>query len=284
MDKISEIFNSIKDRLSNPLIFSFLVSWLVYNWKIPVALIWFDEKQISANGCKSIFEFIENELSKGYFWIPCLFAFGYTFLFPIVKNLISATQTWMKKWGENLNLQISKGGKVGIEKYLKLRNEYVEKIDELDKIISKESETREYNKLLFAEKADLDAKNFQLQQQVELLNNEIESISDLKFLQGQWKFTITDNMSRSTSQDIKILGNKLFRIISNNIESSPTFLIDNFFYDKKYKKIIFIKKGGEEKKLVNIITYSNEAILEGRENNYFVKYERLPSIHSISAS
>lgn len=47
MDKISEILNSVKERVSNPLIFSFLASWLVYNWKIPVALIWFDEKQIT---------------------------------------------------------------------------------------------------------------------------------------------------------------------------------------------------------------------------------------------
>ena len=107
MDKISEILNSVKERVSNPLIFSFLISWLVYNWKIPVALIWFDKEQISANGSKSIFDFIEDEWKKnGYFWIPLFIALGYTFIFPIIKNLISATQTWMSKWGENLNLRL----------------------------------------------------------------------------------------------------------------------------------------------------------------------------------
>lgn len=279
MDKISEIFNSIKDRLSNPLIFSFLISWLVYNWKIPVALIWFDEKQISANGCKSIFEFIENELSNGYFWWPFSIAVGYTFLFPIIKNLISATQTWMTKWGGILNLYISKNGKVGIEKYLILRNEYSKKIEDLENIISKESEMREFNKTLFSDKADLEANNYQLQQKIELLDKEIESISDLGFLQGQWKFTMTDSMQRRTSQDIKIIDNKWFRIISGNIESSPVFTIDNFFYDKKYNKLIFIKYGSVDKQSINILSSNSGKILEGKENNVFVKYERLPNIN-----
>lgn len=279
MDKISEVFNSIKDRLSNPLIFSFLISWLVYNWKIPVALIWFDEKQIGASGCKSIFEFIENELSNGYFWLPFLIALGYTFLFPAFKNLISATQTWMKKWGEDWNLNISKKGKIGIEKYLNLRNEYSEKTEELEKIISKESEIREYNKVLFSDKAELDAKNYQLQQKIELLEKDIDSISDLRFLQGQWKFTAINNMGKDSIVNIKIIDNSCYKIINGNIESSPMFTINNFFYNRKHNNLIFIKHDMLSSSKICILSTNDKNRLEGKENNSFVKYERLPNIN-----
>ena len=288
MDKISEILNSVKERVSNPLIFSFLISWLVYNWKIPVALIWFDKEQISANGSKSIFDFIEDEWKKnGYFWIPLFIALGYTFIFPIIKNLISATQTWMSKWGENLNLRLSKDGRIGIEKYLKLRNEYSEKIEELESIIAKEGELREYNKSLFIEKTTLDANSYELQKKIEEIESELNNISNSSFLNGQWRYIHNDVVGNKIIENIKIIDGKWYMILNGNIDSSPKYYIEEFFFNKKLKKIIFLKfeyYGNNNNAIIrtNVLNYNiHQNSLEGNEDDMKVKYEKLPDINNI---
>jgi hypothetical protein len=90
-NKLKDVFSNVKDRLSNPLIFSFIISWLIYNWEITVALLWYDKFQIQAEGCKSIFEFIQNKLDNK-FWstiLPLIVALIYTLGFPYLKGLIN---------------------------------------------------------------------------------------------------------------------------------------------------------------------------------------------------
>ena len=90
MEKISEVWGNIKDRLTNPLLFSFFCSWLIFNWEIPVSLIWYDSEQIKVSGHNSIFQFIHCKLNKEHsFLYPILFAIFYTLLIPIIRNGIS---------------------------------------------------------------------------------------------------------------------------------------------------------------------------------------------------
>ena len=89
-EKVKDVYENIKDRLSNPLIFSFIVSWLVYNWEITVALLWYDKSQFHAEGCKSIFEFIQDKLNAKWLStaLPVGLAFLYTFGMPYFKELV----------------------------------------------------------------------------------------------------------------------------------------------------------------------------------------------------
>jgi hypothetical protein len=267
------------------LIFSFLVSWLIYNWKIPVALIWFDEKQISANGCNSIFEFIEDEWTRnGYFWYPFGVALLYTFGFPIVKNLISAAQTWALKWGENWNLNISRQSKVSIDKYLSLRNEYSSKIDELEKIISKENEMREYNLKLFTEKGELEAKNYQLQEYIETLEHDKNQISNVRFLNGQWTYKYVNERSEMIENQIYINEGKLFYLNNEGDRLDKGIFITSFYINETSGALIFIKKNFNDKDMnvsakysesnfVNILSFSTvRHHLKGTENGNQVEY------------
>lgn len=285
MDKVSEILSNIKDRLANPFIFSFVVSWFIYNWRIPIALIWFDEKQISANGCSSIFEFIQDDWrNNGYFWWPLIWAFLYTFGFPLFKNLVSAFQTWTVKWGENWNLKISKNGNISIDKYLILRNDYVSKIEELQDIISKESQIKEYNKELFAEKADLDSKNFQLQQHILMLENSKRSVSNINFLNGSWKVT-TINHINNVKDEIEIYIEKGTIYSVNNKVRTPICQIIDFYYDVDSNRIIFLKDFYKKDKVfinfdsrfkVNRLSLNGDGSLSGTENFddiTYVKYK-----------
>ena len=180
MEKVLEVCNNIKDRLSNPFVFSFICSWLVYNWRIPVALFWFDEKQISANGCSSIFEFIEDDWKRnGSIGWPLVFAFVYSFGIPYVKNFFRIVSARAQKWGENGEIKALDGGKIGMDKYLSLREVYLEKIKNLEQIISNES--KNFLELVNKSKRVIE------------LEDKINKINDVTFLNGKWEVQIRLN-------------------------------------------------------------------------------------------
>ena len=140
-EKVKDFFENIKDRVSNPLIFSFVLTWLVYNWKITISLIWYDKSQITAEGCKSIFEFIDDEWNRnGSLKEPIIIAFLYTILLPIFKNLNRLLNSIIYKYGDILDFKILKGSSVSVEKYLKFRDLYLKRTEELKEVIKVEEE------------------------------------------------------------------------------------------------------------------------------------------------
>src|SRR5216684_1485708 len=100
MEKINEIVNSIKERLSNPFIFSFLVAWFTYNWKIPVALIWYSQPELKADGYNGFFDLIGKQaLTTNSVVYPIGFAVAYILFNPLIRILINAFNAWMTGWG-----------------------------------------------------------------------------------------------------------------------------------------------------------------------------------------
>jgi len=82
--------DDLKNRFASRFIFSYTIAWLIFNWKISIALFWYDKSQFEAEGCKSIFEFISDQLkinSSYYevFWVAIIYTFG----LPISKSLIN---------------------------------------------------------------------------------------------------------------------------------------------------------------------------------------------------
>src|SRR6266481_4363197 len=125
MEKINEIVNSIKERLSNPFIFSFLVAWLTYNWKIPVALIWFSQSELKDEGYNGFFDLISKQaLTTNSVLYPLGFAVAYILFNPLIRNLIYALNAWMTRWGSQWFFSISRDSKVSTSKFLALRNRY----------------------------------------------------------------------------------------------------------------------------------------------------------------
>ncbi len=111
-EKVKDVYENIKDRLSNPLIFSFVFSWLIYNWEITIALLWYDKTQFQAEGCKSIFEFIQDKINTKC-WstaLPLVFAFLYTFGFPYLKQGIRIFNQIALKWGDKNEVKYVKDG------------------------------------------------------------------------------------------------------------------------------------------------------------------------------
>lgn len=140
MEKLSDIIGSIRERAANPFFVSFILSWLVVNWEIPVALFWPDLSQMQTLGYKTIFDYIQFILSKpDSFWLPVGLATGYTILSPVIWNGLRWFNAWAIKWGNKIVFDMSKESNVSTEKYLELRENLKKNSDTISEMINTES-------------------------------------------------------------------------------------------------------------------------------------------------
>lgn len=203
MDKVKEILDGIKDRFSNPLVFSFICAWIVYNWEIVIALFWYDPVQWETQGAKSVYEFVKSKSNwDSNIKNPLIIAVLYTLLMPFIKMLIEALYIWVGKLSENWNIKLSKDGNVSMSKYFSLRDSYEAKTKRLDKIIKSESAFIEKNTEL---ENSLSAKESEYNESLIEINGykeQIRKINDGSVLNSHWRifFDISKN-----SQQIEII-------------------------------------------------------------------------------
>lgn len=290
MEKLKEIYSNIRDRFTNPLVFSFVCAWIIINWKVTVALIWYNPEEIRKTGCETIFEFISDKVNTGTGILhPFYLALGYTLLMPIVKNLISAFYTWTGTWGENWNLSISKGGKIPIGKYFKLRENYDRRTKILEKVISQESELTNKNATLETELFEIkDAAN-SLKLQLTESQNTISLSKNVGMLNGRWTNSYSDEIDTSFNGIEEVLiENGKYSVIGISDDRIHYFNIIYFHFDVNGKTVFFIKERMNQQAAFkpnglranlrfnpNMLQFEGDNILRGYENGTTnVKYER----------
>lgn len=139
MENISEFIKNFRERLASPFFFSFIVAWIFLNWKVTVALLWYNSDLYPKNG--DLISYIESNTSN---WSSIIFPLLSAILYTgFLKNLVAAFVTWASRWGGNLNLNISKESKVPMSKFLTYRNLYIQTNKHLEKVIEDEGKTIE---------------------------------------------------------------------------------------------------------------------------------------------
>lgn len=242
MEKIIEIFNSIKERISNPLIFSFISSWLILNWPITICLIWYDTKQIQNEGYSSIFEFIKDKINTtDSLFNPFYFAISYTFLMPVIKIFIKAFYSWTSKLSENWNLKILDGGKISINTYLNLRADHEKRSKILEEVIAKESTYLEdYNKAnteLFGIKNHLN----EVTERLNVNETYFKQLQDYRILDGTWEVTF-DSPTGGQSKETAFIDSGKYYTVTTFGNKVQKFEIRDFYYDNRSGKVFFIKE------------------------------------------
>ncbi|HEY1045208.1 MAG TPA: hypothetical protein VGF79_02140 [Bacteroidia bacterium] len=283
MKNLNDLIGNLRERFTNPFFFSFICSWSIINWKIIIALIWFGPDQFSKSGDYSIFKFIEqNTTTSTSFWYPILLALIYTFLNPILKNIIIAFYTWSSKWGEKWNLKILKEGYISINKYMKLRSENEKQSLELMQIIQNESVYIDNFNRLQNDKNTLQQSYNDLRSENFISIDFIQKLNNIKLLNGTWEKTYISLENNIESESVTIEEGKYYiqRPTANKIH---VFNIFDFYFDNKNQKLFFIKelvqneranKPKEEYFLVNRLHFEGNDILVGTENLNRVQYKR----------
>ncbi len=240
MKKTQEILDQFNERFSNPFIFSYVLSWIVLNWKIVVALLWYDSLQIKLSGANSIFDFIEinSDMERGVLY-PLIGAFAYTFGMPILKNVVKAFNSWASKWGTSWSLSILKNGQISVNKYLKLRDEYQERTKVLSDVILKESEYLEKCSALETENLGIKDRNNELSRSIQNSDKIINNFSNSRLLDGRWEMIFKNTEGKEIRKTILIEQSRYFEITSYNIKQE-IYYVKDFFYQENYNSICFI--------------------------------------------
>ena len=243
MEKLSSILNSIKERFTNPIVFSFICSWSILNWQIVLALLRHDNHQIEKTGCNSIFEFIQDKLSScKSFWLPLGFAILYTLLMPILKNLIKVLYSRINKWGENWNLKILQGSAISIEKFLKLRTNYEERTKALEDVINKESSYMEQYNAKDKELLETKDKLNEMTNRFNVSDGYFRDSLDVSILNGSWKCTIEDKATKIKKSENVHIDHRKYFVTNERGVGEHSFDIRDFHCDNRSGGIIFFVK------------------------------------------
>lgn len=123
MDTLKEMWASLSERFKHPLLYSFAISWLVINYKIPIVLL---------SGATHIEKigFIEayvhptsgNNLAL-LAYAPSMCAVAYVFVLPLVSLLSTYATAVYERWHQNIRTEQSRKAILTKEQREKLEHE-----------------------------------------------------------------------------------------------------------------------------------------------------------------
>jgi hypothetical protein len=278
MEKITDFFNDVKDRLSNPLFSSFIIAWLVINWQIPIALFFYNTESLKIDGYKSYIDLIASKYSSwNYIVYPLLLAFAYTFIFPFLRNGILAFQAWIRTWGNDLNLKISRKGKVPTERFVQLRKKYLEQTKTLEQVFAEEGRYVEENKELNLEKTKLTTQNNSLS--ADLSN--WRSMNDVNVLYGEWDYLFKPSENDlGTNYRLSIMSGQIHMYAdASKSKKIEVYNIQDFFCNPMARRLCFVLSpfSDGKRKILHNLTYPNGiAELTGTEDHVnLIVYRKL---------
>jgi hypothetical protein len=201
MEKISDFFSELKERLNNPLILSYLIAWCIWNYKIVIGLVFYKTKELKGDGYDSYLNLIRCEGNLRHFLIfPLLSAVIYVLIYPIIKNLILALGVWADTWGSNWNIKIGKTLNVPVETHLLIEERYKKSLERVVEYSKNETDyinqIAELNTSLNQKNSVVELLKFENSKVVEKMTNDLtrektkyqnfEDVNSLDHYQGAW--------------------------------------------------------------------------------------------------
>jgi hypothetical protein len=213
MEKISDIFNSIKDRVNNPIFISFIISWIFCNWKVTIALLWYNSEYWDSQNNLSDY-IIENTNAKDSIVIPIVFAIVYVaFVNPLAKNIVKILTQLIDNLGNFLHEKLIEDQPIKFRVYLEQTKELQERENAIATIQNKqditnkrikflEDELRQLQDTVVQKDGMLEEQRKANSQQLELHEMEKQNLinkkhlqTDISFMQGTWDITYKNKQS-----------------------------------------------------------------------------------------
>jgi len=208
MDKFGDFFKELRSRFSSPFFSSFVIAWLIINWRVPVALIFYKLAEFQSTEHKSYFGIIQDTVTGWTgLWSPLFAAIGYTFVAPLIKNAIRALNAFLDAKGMDWSLRAAKrGNNISLERYMQLRDSYKAKEEALVNLYGEESKYLELNNELHGKVDDFRVKYENISASYERLRSQ----SDLKTYDGIWKLNYLDATSVQREQTVSFVSGNIY--------------------------------------------------------------------------
>ncbi len=267
MEKVSEFFDELKSRLSSPFIFSFFISWLLWNWKISLGLLWYNSVELNATGFSTVWDFI---LKNSNYLHSLVFPFASALAYPWLKYLSTWYVSYVAKVGEGVNYNITAETHIRYTEYVALRKEYEAQKKDLQDIIDNQSKDRKENEDLKKTVAYNEKTYKKTKDELKEAESMLQKITDSTPLLGIWKVGKNSELYEFNFRKDEII----VRNLTTNHTSS--WWVDNYFFDPAKLKLTFQRKplnGGAY--FTNTLNVKNEGKkLEGVENGEAIAYDR----------
>lgn len=242
-ETVKEIFEDLKDRSTNPFITSFILSWLIYNWKIAIGLIFYSQAEMSKTVYKTFFGLIDMQMSSDRMLIyPILWALTYTFILSAGKQLIIGYQDYLVSRRKNIVYSSTKDHQsITVSYFEKVKAQLEEDAVKFAKLVKEESKITLENDELKKKVAEHDAltvRNYtdHLKEINSLTNEHNETIQELQSTHQKLLQTSEEasrSMENVLSNQIKVLAERN-RLLQSQVADLPP---DNPL--KKYKLTVF---------------------------------------------
>lgn len=267
MEHITAMFGNIRERISNPLIFSYLVAWLLYNWEVAVSILWLDAKEIQVLGYPTLIDLIRSNTNQSDSYVcPLLYAIAYTIFMPFIRNVLNWFYAWATKWGNDWYFSASKDSKVATSKYIELTNLYKKRSDELEKLINEENQVNQDLANSRAEAAQMIKERASLIEVNNGLEDFYQKLYEAAFLNGLWKVSLIYPSNDRIEETVRIQ-NSDFKEVDEHGMDKQLGRISGFTRNVRNKTVWFVKEYYKEGKPGYPIleVKSNELTFEGSD-------------------
>jgi hypothetical protein len=162
--EIKEVWMEFKERINSPFFGSFVISWLLFNWRTPVVLLFYKYEDL----IRAKTTFIDVIQRYSGWWvsliIPAFSALVYIFCHPHFKRFINKYIAEQTKITDKALLDITDSHTVSMEKFLNTKAALKKKENDLHVLINEEEEIKH--------------KNIQLNAQIRTLQDNIDVLSN----------------------------------------------------------------------------------------------------------
>jgi hypothetical protein len=275
MEKLSETFENIKERFSNPLIFSFIVSWLICNWQITLTLAWHDLDEVKLMGFNNTYQFLRFQLCHNHdYKHPILIAIIYTIALPYLRNFIRLINASSELLGNKWTLLINKGASVPFEEYYKLDLKTKERENTLSEMIQSAGKLNHEINTLNLTILDNSEKIKKLTHDLSAKDSILFQLEDKSILDGYWVLRYENNLKEHLPQQLLFRSNKIFHFIEG--EKYPKYTIRHFYHNIQSKQLHFIAVEIEDNTKFKIFSFSNanDEYMNGTVNEFNISIKR----------
>lgn len=193
-----DVFKPFLQRLAQPVILSFCIAWIFWNWEISIGFFKYNSESIIKYGYENYKELIVENTDK---WRNYLLPMISAFLYPILRYGLNLFNTVIRTEERTKLLNVSGTGKMSTLKFLELKKSYDEKVVALSQYFEEQSEIQkranQSDTELITLKNDLQKaqEDFSKQKQEELIKHQ-EELSKLQEEKHELSQTIQNQQYR----------------------------------------------------------------------------------------
>jgi hypothetical protein len=305
MKFLENLFDPIAERAKSPFISSFVISWLLWNWRFLILLFW--PSKIVYGNAEQLLGWVANTVT---FWsgltYPLLSSAAYILIYPWLNRQIIKFTEEQKLITQNKQLEII--GRLGVtgkrfidmrERFIKEQTKNIQSDEEILRLTGEIENWKDSLKQQSQRNMSLEEEHRNimvdtrtvLEDQINALNNDSavlkKKLSNLEnrhhcssFFDGRWDYVRKiNNRSQTQKKHLYIKGEK-YNSVGAGGDITPSFDIQNidFDIDNRQFDFVLIKIGNnpnDEKVVCANLRITGRDILEGFENGHAVTYTRV---------